>query len=322
MISLKMRGFYRVALWALVLGLLTVAPVWAEYVIGPDDVLQISFWQDPTLNTEVKVGLDGKISLDIVGQVDAAGRTTAELQNDIVRLMSRLNKNISQTTVRVAQYNYNHVFVIGQVNHSGKYSFEEIPDLWTIINEAGGASETGDLSRVTIIRGGEDAGKVEVVNVNAALATGKLNNLPKIRRGDTIEIGRTPGSVQAAELGRSVEKKSLLYVIGAVGDPGPVSYEENVDVIEAVALAGGPSDGANLKKVRLLMKDGNYAQSVKLNLEAYAASGRPARYIMQKEDMIVVPYRRESFFDSTIGRVATVMAALSTAYLIVNGTNN
>jgi len=322
MISLKTKGTFLVAMILCGWSLLIAVDARAEYVVGPDDVLQISFWQDPTLNTEVKVGQDGRISLDIVGQIDAAGRTTAELQNDIVRLMSRLNKNISQATVRVVQYNYNHVFVIGQINNSGKHSFEEIPDLWTIINEAGGITETGDLSRVTIIRGGEEAGKVEVVNVNAALATGQLSSLPKIRRQDTIEIGRTPGQVQAAELGRSVEKKSLLYVIGAVGSPGPVSYEENVDVIEAVALAGGPTDAANLKKVRLLMKDGNYAQSVKLNLEEYAASGRPARYIMQKEDMILVPYERASFFDSTVGRVATVLAAISTAYLVVNGTGN
>jgi len=216
----------------------------------------------------------------------------------------------------VAQYNFNHIFVIGQVNSPGKMAFEEIPDLWTIINEAGGITETGDLSRVTIIRGGQDAGKVEVVNVSEAVATGRLDQLPKIRRGDTIEIGRTPGRVLASEVGLSVERKNLIYVVGAVGEPGPVKYEDNIDVMEALALAGGPSDGADLKKTRLIIKDGNYAQSIHLNLRDYADNGTPARYIMQKEDMVLVPFRRENFFDSTNGRIATVLAAVSTAYLV------
>jgi len=316
------KGIVVISYLAVVLVALPADEVRADYVIGPDDVLQISFWQDPTLNAEVRVGQDGKVALDVVGQVEAAGRTTAELQNEIVRLMARLNKNISQATVRVSEYNHNHVFVIGQVNTPGKIAFEEIPDIWTVINEAGGISETGDLSRVTIIRGGPDAGRVEVVNVRDALATGRLDALPRLRRTDTIEIGRTPGQVPSGEVGVSVEKKNLVYVIGAVGTPGPVAYEENVDVLEAVALAGGPTEAADLKRARLLLKDGNYAQAIKLNLDKYTSTGRPARYIVQKEDMVVVPFQRESFFDSTIGRVATVVAAVSTAWLIFDRTRN
>src|SRR5574340_479189 len=86
-----------------------------DYRIGQGDVLTISFWQDEKLNSTVRVGQDGRITLDIIGQIDAAGQTTEELQNEIVRLMSRLNKNISQTVVRVSEYNYNYVFITGQV---------------------------------------------------------------------------------------------------------------------------------------------------------------------------------------------------------------
>lgn len=156
-----------------------------EYKIGPEDVLEINFWQDPNLNSVVRVG---KTSLDIVGQIEAAGKTTSQLQTDIVRQISRLNKKISQAVVRVVEYNDQYVFVSGQVNDPGKKTFEEIPDLWTIINEVGGITEIRDLSRVTIIRGGEKAGQVEVVNVAEAITGGNLNKLPKIGRQDTIEI--------------------------------------------------------------------------------------------------------------------------------------
>ncbi len=83
-----------------------------EYVIGPEDVLDISFWQYPSLNTRVKVGLDGKISLDIIGQIDAADKTTQQLQSDIVRQISRLNKNISQAVVRVVEFRHRYIYII------------------------------------------------------------------------------------------------------------------------------------------------------------------------------------------------------------------
>ena len=85
------------------------------YKIGPGDLLEIRFWQDATLNADVRVGQDNMISLDIVGQIEAAGKTTTQLQNDIVNQMSRLNARISQVIVRVIDYQYQYVFVKGQV---------------------------------------------------------------------------------------------------------------------------------------------------------------------------------------------------------------
>jgi protein involved in polysaccharide export with SLBB domain len=252
----------------------------------------------------------------MIGQVDAAGRTTEELQNAIIRELSRLNRSISQAMVRVIEFNYNHVFVIGQVNQPGKKSFERIPDLWTVVNESGGITPSGDLSRVTIIRGGEEAGKIEVVNLSAALATGQLDKLPKLRRQDTIEIGRAPGQVLGGEVGVYTEKRNIFYVIGAVGAPGEIGWANNVDVLEALALAGGPTETADLKHTRLVIKDGNYAQTVELNLNKYVQQGRPARYIMKKEDLVIVPSGRPGFFDSRLGQIATLLTTLSTAYLI------
>jgi len=288
----------------------------AEYIIGTGDVLDVGFWQEPTLNTQVTVGQDGKITLDVIGQIDAAGLTTDKLQNEVVRQMSRLNRNISQATVRVAVFSYNHVYVIGQVNTPGKMAFEEIPDLWTIINESGGVAEAGDLSRVTIIRGGDDAGEIEVVNVSDALARGELDKLPKLRRLDTIEIPRTPGAVFSGDVARSAEKKNLIYVIGAVNTPGPVGYEDNIDVAEALAYAGGPSEMADLSKIQLILKDGHYSQTVRFDLDKYSQSGKPGRYIMQKEDMLVVPTSRSGFLSENMGTIAAALGAVTTALLI------
>ncbi|MCK4856594.1 MAG: polysaccharide biosynthesis/export family protein [candidate division Zixibacteria bacterium] len=295
-----------------------VAACWCsagEYKIGPEDVLEINFWQDPNLNSVVRVGRDGKISLDIVGQIEAAGKTTSQLQTDIVHQISRLNKRISQAVVRVVEYNYQYVFVSGQVNDPGKKTFEEIPNLWTIINEAGGITEIGDLSRVTIIRGGDEAGKVEVINVAEAITDGKLDKLPKIRRQDTIEIPRTPAGLPSGELARQIERKNLFYVVGAVNDPGPIRFEENTDILEALALAGGHTENADLKKVRIITKDGYYGQTLQFDLKKYSETGALPRYIMRREDTFIVPQKR-GFLSFNLGTVATFVGVVASAILI------
>jgi polysaccharide export outer membrane protein len=292
------------------------AVVAQEYVIGPGDVLQVNFWQDPSLNTTVRVGQDGYISVDIIGRIEAASKTPLQLQDDIVRRMSRLNKRISQAVVRVTEYNYRHVFVTGQVNNPGKLTFEQIPDLVTILNEAGWITPQGDLSRVTLIRGGEEAGEVEVVDVAAAIASGRDGTLPEIRRGDAIEVPMTPAGVPSQDLAVRAERRNVLYVTGAVNTPGPIRYEENLDVYEAIAMAGGPTDAAELDDVRVLSKDMQYAQAYIIDLKEYSRTGSPARYTLRQEDHVVVPARRSGFLESTIGTVATALGVVTSAVLL------
>jgi hypothetical protein len=191
--------------------------------------------------------------------------------------------------------------------------------LWSIINEAGGATDVADLTRVTIVRGGDDAGKVEVVNVRDAIANGTLNKLPKIRRKDTIELPRTLLGLRPSDLGRpSVERKNVIYVVGAVEQPGPITFEENIDVLEAISLAGGPAANADLEKAKVVGKDGYYAQTMQINLDKYAESGKPSRYILQKEDIVVLPDKGGNVFGSTVTLTVAVLGAVTSAILVYN----
>ncbi len=290
-----------------------------DYEIGNGDILEIRFWQEATLNTNVRVAENGKITIDIIGEIEAAGKTTSKLQNDIVRQISRLNARISQAVVRVIEFNFQHVFLKGQIMTAGKHTFEKIPDLWTVINEAGGITEFGDLSRVTIIRGGEDAGKIEIVNVSRAIETGTLNNLPKIDRQDTIEIPRTSANLPTGEFAQQIGARNQFYVIGAVNTPGPLVFEENIDIMDALALAGGPAENANLKKARIISKDGIYAQTLEIDLEKYSHTGNIPRYILKKEDTFLLP-RNESggFLGINLGTAATILGILTSTVLIYN----
>jgi len=302
----------------IVISLAAISAAAKEYQIGLEDVLDVSFWQNPSLNAQVKVGQDGKITLGVIGQIDAAGKTTSELQDEIVRLMSRLNKDVSQAVVRISAFNYNYVFVNGQVRTPGKRAFEEIPDIWTIINEAGGITETGDLSRVTVIRGGADAGRVEIVNVGRALAEGRVDKLPRLNRGDAIDVPASPGNITGANLAPEIEQRNLVYVLGAVNRPGPIAYQENSDFTDLLALAGGPTASADLKHIKILTKDKYYSQSYQFSLENYAKTGKPARYIVRKEDTYIVPERQAGFFGTglNVGTVAAAVGVITSMYLL------
>ena len=292
------------------------------YRIGPEDVVEIKFWQDNTLDAMVKVRLDGKISLDIVGEVEAAGLTSAELEKSIVRQMSRYNKAISQAVVRVVTYGHLKVFVSGQVHTPGKYTFEIIPDIWELINEAGGVTELGDLTRVTIIRGGDRAGEVEVVNVSSLMSAGRRKDLPLVYADDTIEIPRTPAGIPGRTIGEGAEAKNMFYVVGEATNPGPHQIESNIDLLDAIALAGGPTPDANTKKVTVISKDGLRTQTMKINLQNYQKSGTPGRYFIRPEDTIVLDRRRGGLLGmGSLGDVVTLLGAMSTALIIYDRLN-
>ncbi len=319
-----MKRISNYLLIALALLFISQASLYAQdYKIGAGDILEIRFWQDATLNTNVRVSENGQITIDIIGEIAATEKTTTELQNNIVRQMSRLNARISQVVVRVIEFNYQHIFLKGQILTSGKHTFERIPDLWTIINEGGGITEFGDLSRVTIIRGGADAGKIEVVNVAAAIESGTLDKLPSIRRQDTIEIPRTSANLPTGEFAQQIGARNQFYVIGAVNAPGPLVFEKNIDILDALALAGGPTENADLTKVRIISKDGIYAQTLEINLEKYSQSGNIPRYILKKEDTFIMPVaQRGGFLGVDLGTAATILGILTSSLLVYNQIND
>lgn len=288
------------------------------YIIGSEDILEIRFWQDNNLDVLVRVTNDGRVSLDIIGEISAAGQTTVQLEREIIRQMSRYNSAISQVVVQVTEYNNQKVFISGQIQVSGKFTFEVIPDLWTIINEAGGVTEFGDLERVLIIRGGKNAGKVETVNVRALVATGRLNELPAIYSGDTIEIPRTPAGLPASILSQSQDLRNLFYVMGEVNMPGAITLEKNIDILDAIALAGGATPDANLGKAKIITKVGMGTQIKRVNLKKYTDEAIAGRVFIMPEDVIILPRKGGGFLGMGITEWMTVVGGISTFLLMAD----
>jgi polysaccharide export outer membrane protein len=265
-----------------------------EYKIGSDDVIGVTFWQQPELNTVVRVTQEGIVSLPVIGEMQAAGLTTGELSREILDKISFYNRNISQATVTVVEFNSQKVFIQGQILNPGKYAFEALPGVWDLLQEAGGPTESADLSRVELIRGsGKDAGKSQIIDLKRMREKGRLDELPQLRPGDAVNVPRLPLGIQADLFGGpAYAGKNVFYVYGEVAKPGMFPLEASLDVLEGVVLAGGPTNSANLKKVRVVVKGPGNSRVYTINMEEYTRQGTPRRFLLHPEDTIIVTEKR------------------------------
>jgi polysaccharide export outer membrane protein len=295
-----------------------------SYKIGIDDVLAINFWQETDLNSTVRVRDDGMITLPVIGDIKAAGLTTAELSKNIVSQIAYYNPGISQATVIVTEYNSKVVTITGAVTTPGELHFETIPNLLDVIRKAGGALPEADLSNVTIMR--QTDGKANVINVNVLkyIKDGDLSSMPVLQANDLINVPQSPYGVTAGLIGgQTFRGKDIYFIYGAVGEPGAKPLTEDIELSDAIVAAGGVTAEADLKNVRVVMKDVRYSSVLKFNLKDYNDTGRPARYTLKPEDTIYIPYRRtDSFFSRLPDLLIPAVATTIVTTVIVNALNN
>lgn len=276
------------------------------YEIQVKDRLEISFWESAELNSTVKVDKDGGIELPIIGRITAAGLTLNVLREKIISQMRLYNKLVTQLSIVVKEYGGNIVFVTGQVRNPGKFSFEEIPNLWDILLEAGGPLEDATLNQVAIVRNKEQ-GKIYTVDLLEALRDAKLDELPKIYPGDTIQISGTTSS--------PLVKRDEIYIFGAVASPGAHRFESESDILEVIGQAGGPTRNANLKKVKHVSVSKGTTSIAIIDLDKYMEKTIPAPMPVGAGDVIVIP-DKSALLSGLAGRILTVAVTAVTTALI------
>ena len=122
-----------------------------DYLIGDDDLLEINVWNEPDLKQSLPVRSDGKITLPLIGEVQAAGETPSQLQHTIA---SRLKAYINNpaVTVMVLQMNSRKFNVLGRVAKPGSYSLTATTTVLDAIAEAGGFLDFAKQKDIYILR--------------------------------------------------------------------------------------------------------------------------------------------------------------------------
>ncbi|MCK4414029.1 MAG: polysaccharide biosynthesis/export family protein [Candidatus Eisenbacteria sp.] len=264
-----------------------------EYRIGPGDVLRIQVWGRPELTGPVTVDATGRIQLPLIGRVEVAERTPAELGEYLTERYLLVDPSTPAVLAAVAQYNSRSIAVVGEVHGPGRYPFRSIPGVWSVLLAAGGPTPNADLTRVEIVRGEESTDGPQSVTIDLSRGIQKTpaEELPALQPDDTIVV---PSVIASAAPG------SRIQVLGAVRTPGtfPVSAAETVT--QAIALSGGFLPNADLRKIRLTRTTSRGIVSYQLDLQGFLYDGQPrADLPMQPGDTITVP-REKSFMRSVL----------------------
>jgi len=122
-----------------------------EYVIGPADVLEVAVWNNTLISRTVPVRPDGKISLPVLNDVQAAGLTPMQLQSFLTKALAGYIQT-PEVSVIVGEVHSFKVSVIGQVKTSGRYELTSPVTVVDALAMAGGLSEFADRGRIIILR--------------------------------------------------------------------------------------------------------------------------------------------------------------------------
>jgi polysaccharide export outer membrane protein len=122
-----------------------------EYAMGPEDVVQVWVWKEPDLSTTAVIRPDGKLSMPLVGELDAKGKTARKLQEEIgQRLQAYLAEPV--VTVIVKEVNYPKISVLGQVRKPDVYKIRQNMTVLDAIAMAGGFTDYANRGKVTVLR--------------------------------------------------------------------------------------------------------------------------------------------------------------------------
>jgi polysaccharide export outer membrane protein len=158
-----------------------------EYRIGPGDLLQIFVWKEPELTRDVMVRLDGRITVALLGDVEAAGRTPQQLGEELGKSLSKFLET-PRVTVGIAQANSTRFYVLGMVGKSGEFPLSGRTTVLQGLALAGGFREFAKTDNIVIIR--QEQGSQTVLPVNyKKLEDGKdMSQNVVLRPGDTIVV--------------------------------------------------------------------------------------------------------------------------------------
>ncbi len=248
-----------------------------EYTIGAGDVLSINVWGHDDLSREVVVSEKGTFSFPLIGGVEAAGLTIKEVEERLVQLLSAGYLINPYVSIRIKGYESKKVYVLGQVRSPGTYSLEKETSLIEIISRAGGVSDNAGWI-IEVVRPSErlpdkpvtpdEAKKEDIIRLDVeGLLGGRPEDNIRIEGGDTI----------------FVPKAAYYFIFGEVKGPGSYKLRRDTTVLKAVIMAGGFTDKASKRRIKIRRKKGEKTIKVRVKLDDPVLP----------QDTIIVP---ESFF--------------------------
>jgi len=158
-----------------------------DYVIGADDVLAIMYWREKDLTTEVVVRPDGKISLPLLNDVQAAGLTPAQLRDRLTEEARRYVEDPNVTVV-VHEIHSRNVYITGDIGHAGPYPLTGPMTVLQLIAVAGGLGTYADGKKIIIVRTENGRQVTYPFNYKDVVTRKSLKQNIELKPGDTVIV--------------------------------------------------------------------------------------------------------------------------------------
>ena len=126
-------------------------PPGGDYTVQPGDILEISVWKEEDLQRQVLVRPDGRFSFPLAGDIDATGKTVADLRAEIASLLQKFIPDLV-VTVTVSDILGNKIYVLGQVKNPGEFVVNPRVDVMQALSMAGGTTPFAALNDIVILR--------------------------------------------------------------------------------------------------------------------------------------------------------------------------
>lgn len=161
-------------------------PSAAEYRVGPPDQLFITILPEPALERTAVVRPDGRITIDLIGDVEVSGRTVKDIAQEIEKRVSRFKRD-ARATVSVVSSESLQVTVFGEVRDPGTFALTSDTRVAEAIGLRGGTTIFGSKRKVRLIRTNGQTTEVYVVDLNA-IQDGDLRSNLTVRGGDMVVV--------------------------------------------------------------------------------------------------------------------------------------
>ncbi len=206
------------------------------HVIAPGDAISLLVFGEPDLSVEnLRVPQSGAVSLPLIGATSVAGRTTAEVEKDV---LDRLSQGyVRNPRLSVTMFSYRPVFIRGAIEQTGSFPFSEGLTIGKAIALAGGSKKSAKPNGVSILRDGDI--------VSEGLS---IDSFLEVKSGDVITI--------AEEKTFDEDGSSYIYLHGEVASPGEYKFRSGLTVEKAIVLAGGFTIRGSRKKISVTRYDG------------------------------------------------------------------
>jgi len=239
-----------------------------DYVVGPQDVLTITSYDQADLSGKFSVEADGTFTYPLIGRFKAGGLTLRGVEDGLKkRLKDEGYFRNPQITVAVETYKSQKVFIVGEVRLPGSYPLSGSMNLVEAIARAGSTLPTASLEAVIVHVGDNATGPTfptkaddpNVVRVDLHdLQNGVFSQNVALRDGDTIFVPRAES----------------VYVFGQVKNPGAYALQrKNTTVLQALSLAGGVTDRGTTSRIKIIRIVNGDKKEIKVKLSDVVLPG-------------------------------------------------